>query len=253
MTKRKRSLDVQPVPRVTRVNHEGGKDLLEMIKQAELRGPIPLFRDDADARVELIRKTHDLKPTFPLKGKFYEIWVEKVRFGQHATRKGARTTTRVRKFLLRAGKLATALSQLLHKTSNDELEAILASSGERGLTFLPPLQEHLVHLAATAFESQRRMRTGAGRRPDTLLDSLIFNLRDVFHAGSDGDHTVCSRNVEGEFTGEFYFFVRDSLPLFGIEKSDTAIGRRIERILSKSRKRPKSNTGIRKVRNKSGV
>jgi hypothetical protein len=253
VTKREVGDEVQLVSRASRINDEEWKAMLASIKQMEARGPLPLFRNDADAKLEQFRKTHDLKRTFPLKRKLHEICAEKVQLGLSRSPKGARTTTRARKFLSRANRLATELTQLLGKARRVELEAILPSSGKQRYTYLPELHDHLVHLAIRASQLKAAMRTGAGRRADPFLQHLLSRLHEIFHEGSDRKRTLCSRTVQGEYAGDFFLFVRDMLPMFGIENSDVAIGRRIERAFGKAPKPRKSNTGIGKVRNKSGV
>lgn len=142
---------------------------------------------------------------------------------------------------------------MLDEARQVELETILPSSGERRYTYIPQLYDHLLHLAATASRLKATVRTGAGRRADPFLQHLLSRLHKIFLEGSDRKRTLCSRNVQGEYVGDFFLFVRDMLPLFGINNSDVAIGRRIERALGKARAPQKSITRIRKVRNKSGV
>lgn len=82
--------------RVSRVRDEEWKEMLATLKQMEAKGPLPLFRDDADAKVEQFRETHGLKPSFPLKNKLYEICAEQMQLGLSRSPKDARTTIRVK-------------------------------------------------------------------------------------------------------------------------------------------------------------
>jgi hypothetical protein len=211
-----------------------------MIERAVMRGAIPLFREDADEKVGILCRAHGFESSFDLKRKLCEIWYERMSHQPRTAPKAARTTARIRKFLSATNKHATALSEMLRKAGKAELQALLPSTGDRGLTPLPQLRSLLTHLAEAAAQSQKAIRSGRGRRSDPFLDRLITELYEVFRAGRPGKHTVCFKDVQGKYTGNFYLFAHDTLPLFAVNKTDGAIGRRIVRICGKNGKRSKS-------------
>jgi hypothetical protein len=160
----------------------------------------------------------------------------------------------LRAFLTATDRHATKLSEILRQAPDDGLRALLDSSGNADLRFLPNLHGLLREVAAAASTAQKSVRLGRGRQADEYLDGLVLRLHDVFHVGTEGQHrrSLCFRNPEGGYTGDFYSFARDVLPVFGVAKGDDAIGNRIVRILKK-RNRQRSSGRNGSDRTKSAV
>lgn len=134
-----------------------------------------------------------------------------------------------RSFLEKMARRAEALEESLTKAGSVERSAILDIVGTHNLDF-KGLQRSLQRLRLGADAGAAKLKpTRAGPRGDEETLRLLCDLFDV-NVKAFGQNAPRITNAE-KYKGRFFDFAADVFQMFGIRKSNAALGRAIEKAI----------------------
>lgn len=135
-----------------------------------------------------------------------------------------------RKFLETMACRVKALEECLAKAGSTERRAIFDSVGSHNVNF-SSLQQNLRMLRLGAKAGAKNLQpTRSGPRKEENTLRLLCKLFELNVRAFGQDAPRISNNLN-EYSGQFFDFANDVLELFGIRKSNAALGKQIEKAI----------------------
>ena len=182
--------------------------------------------------IEALGKRHGYPTGFDLVNELQDAWI----FWRGDVETGSEpTATEHRRFLQEIARHAKALEEALTKAGSVERSAILNVWGNRNLDF-EALRQSVYQLWIGATVGVRSLKaTRAGPRGDKATMRLICLLYKI-NVSAFGESAPRIARAE-KYQGRFFDFTSDVFLLFGIDKSNFALGRSIEKAIKIVNKR----------------
>jgi len=178
-------------------------------------------------RIEALGRKHKYPDDFDLVNPIqsaWEWWRGRVQAGQDEP------AAIRRRFLRTMSRRAEALEECLAKAGSTERKAIFDSVGSHNVNF-SSLQQNLRMLRLGAKAGAKNLQpTQPGPRKEENTLRLLCKLFELNVRAFGQDAPRISNNLN-EYSGQFFDFANDVLELFGIRKSNAALGKQIEKAI----------------------